>query len=141
MSRRRPRNVLHFPDMNDRAGRRRFRRAIARAQRFCDRMNRGVMSESQYRTEVGIEPPYSRGGVVEGWRPVRVTLALDECVLYRSGVEWECGRTDPAHLDTERHRFVAAGGFSIGWSDGRPDSGGSDRYHLPSGLDDDRPTE
>jgi hypothetical protein len=132
--------------MNDRAGRRRFRRTIARVQRFCDRMNRaweaGVMSESAYRAELGIEPPYDRGGLIApGRTPVRATLALDECVLYRSGVEWECGRTDLAHLDTERHRFVAAGGFSIGWSDGAPDSGSSDHYHLPAELDDDRPTE
>jgi hypothetical protein len=74
-----PRTPEYFPRMNDRAGRRRYRRTIARAHRFAATLNgtayrygghpdalgllgsiyavlgRGVMSEIEYRAEVGIE--------------------------------------------------------------------------------------
>ncbi|MGW5514637.1 hypothetical protein [Nocardia africana] len=95
----------NFPAMNDRASRRRVRRTLARANRLAEQVLRayeaGIISTAQYRAELGIESPYSRGGYIPAAGPIRVALALDECVLT---LDERCMRTDPGHLATDQHK-------------------------------------
>lgn len=87
-----PRNPIHFPRMNDRAGRRRIRRRMAWAHQFAAALT---------------DQPYNYGGIIRPRTPMRATIALDECVLVRRDGALQCGRTDPEHLATDRHWWWA----------------------------------
>lgn len=107
-----PRTPEYFPRMNDRAGRRRVRASLARAQRFCDEMNQrfeaGVTTEAQYGEQMGIERPFNRGGFIQPSEPAQFTLAVDECVVNKRDGQWRCYRTDPVHVATKRHTTFPA---------------------------------
>lgn len=94
------RNRWNFPAMNDRGGRRRLRKAIERAHQFALEL---VTTGNTF-----MSLPYSRGGLIDTGEPIRVTLALDECVVNKRDGQWQCVRTDPEHLATERHRIFPA---------------------------------
>ncbi|WP_280332083.1 hypothetical protein [Nocardia wallacei] len=83
------RDAQTFPDMNRRAERRRYRRAVARARRFAERMD---------------NTPFNRGGYIRPAETIRLKLATDECVVAKRDGEWRCYRDDPGHVATARHR-------------------------------------
>ncbi|MCM6777733.1 hypothetical protein NDR87_30040 [Nocardia sp. CDC159] len=86
----RRRNILNFPAMNDRAGRRRHRRAVKRARRIAETITGRPHTY------------YNKGGFIGSTKPIRFRLVNDEWVV--TDREWRCYRTDPAHVATARHR-------------------------------------
>ncbi|WP_280420038.1 hypothetical protein [Nocardia carnea] len=52
------------------------------------------------RARDGIPYFYDRGGIVRSGAPIRVTIALDECILVRRDGAYRCARNDAAHLAT-----------------------------------------
>ncbi|MBF6416938.1 hypothetical protein [Nocardia cyriacigeorgica] len=76
-----PRRPWYFPRMKDRGARRRARHSFELLSEFAEAMH---------------GRSYSYGGFIPPTKPIRVGIAVDECVLVPAR-GWACARTDPAH--------------------------------------------